>query len=310
MKKILVLGSTNMDFVIEVEQMPLVGETLMSKRFSQIPGGKGANQACACARLGGDTVFLSAVGKDGLGEQALAQLIESGADCRNVIRCEEMNTGMAIIYVDQSSNNSIVVVPGANDACNAAYLQSMQPLLEEASVVLAQLEIPADGVYQALQNAHAMGKTTILNPAPAPASIPGTVLECLDYITPNETELDKLTHCGTETMEQIRDGALALLEMGVRNVIVTLGHRGAFLKNRQTEQLFPSLPIRAVDTTAAGDTFNGAIAVRLAEGVPIHEAIPFANAASALAVSRRGAQISVPSREETEKFWKQKGEKG
>ena len=304
MKKILVLGSTNMDFVVEVDRMPQVGETLMSLRFDRIPGGKGANQACACARLGGDITFLSAVGQDDLGEKALAQLIDSGADCTEVARVGSLSTGMAIIYVDRVGNNSIVVVPGANGACDRTYLRQKQPLLSGADILLAQLEIPADGVYEALRQAHAMGKNTILNPAPAPESIPDDVLCTLDYITPNETELDKLTGCGAETIGQIRSGAQALLDRGVGNVIVTLGSRGAYFKNQSMERLFPAPKVQAVDTTAAGDTFNGALAVKIAEGADICQAISFANCAAALSVSRKGAQVSVPYRPEAEAFLK------
>lgn len=299
MKKILVIGSSNLDYVIRVGEMPAVGETLLGKSLERIPGGKGANQACACGRLGGDTAFLSAVGTDGLGEVVLENLVAAGVDCSHVARCPG-STGMAVIYVNDAGNNSIVVVAGANAACDRDYLAKTWGLVEQADIVIAQMEIPHDAVAEVMRRAHGMGKVTILNPAPAPDSLPADLYPCLHYITPNETELQKLTGMPVDTAEDAGAAAAVLLERGVGQVVVTLGEKGALLKSRTREQLFPALPVQAVDTTAAGDTFNGAMAVRLAEGASIEEAIAFANAASALAVSRKGAQTSIPSRAETE----------
>ena len=299
MKKILVIGSSNLDFVIRVGEMPAVGETLLGQSLERIPGGKGANQACACGRLGGDTTFLSAVGTDGLGDVVLENLIAAGVDCSRVARCPG-NTGIAVIYVNDAGNNSIVVVPGANSACDRGYLAETWDLVEQANIVIAQLEIPHDAVWDVLRRAHDLGKVTILNPAPAPDSLPEDLYPCLDYITPNETELQKLTGLPVGTAEEAKAAAAVLLARGVEQVVVTLGEKGALLKSRTREQLFPALPVEAVDTTAAGDTFNGAMAVRLAEGAVIEEAIRFANAASALAVSRKGAQTSIPDRGEVE----------
>lgn len=302
MKKILVIGSTNLDFVIQMDALPEPGETLLCKSFERIPGGKGANQAYACGRLGGTPRFLSAVGKDGFGGSIVEGLERAGVDCSSVIFSEDESTGMAMICVDAAGNNSIVVVPGANRLCTKAYIQSLEPLLEEADIVLAQLEIPLDGVYYAMKRAHELGKITILNPAPAPEAIPEDVYPCLHYITPNETELQKLTGRRIATAEDAAAAAGLLLEKGVANVIVTLGGKGALLKNRETEKLYAPPEIPVVDTTAAGDTFNGAIAVKLAEGEEIEQAIPFANAAASLAVSQKGAQTSVPSRAEVDRF--------
>lgn len=299
MKKILVIGSSNLDFVIRVSEMPAVGETLLGQSLERIPGGKGANQACACGRLGGNTTFLSAVGTDGLGDVVLENLIATGVDCTRVAHSVG-NTGMAVIYVNDAGNNSIVVVSGANSTCDQEYFSQTWDLVEQADIVVAQMEIPHDAVYEVMRRAYGMGKVTILNPAPAPDDLPADLYACLHYITPNETELQKLTGLPVGTVEEAKAVAAVLLERGVGQVVVTLGEKGALLKSREREQLFPALPVKAVDTTAAGDTFNGAMAVRLAEGADIGAAITFANAASALAVSRKGAQTSIPSRAEVE----------
>ena len=302
MKKILVIGSTNLDFVIQMDALPEPGETLLCRSFARVPGGKGANQAYACGRLGGTPRFLSAVGKDGFGTSIIEGLQRAGVDCSDVIFSETEDTGMAMICVNASGSNSIVVIPGANRSCTKTYIQSLKPLLEEADIVLAQMEIPLDGVYYAMKLAYERGKITILNPAPAPESIPEDIYPCLHYITPNETELQKLTGCRVATLEDAAEAAGILLKKGVANVIVTLGGKGALLDNREMETLYAAPQVPVVDTTAAGDTFNGALAVKLAEGAEIGQAIPFANAAAALAVSRKGAQTSVPSRAEVDRF--------
>lgn len=308
MKKILVIGSTNLDFVIQLDTLPVPGETLLCKSFARIPGGKGANQAYACGRLGGAPRFLSAVGKDGFGSSIVEGLKQAGVDCSSVIFSEAESTGMAMICVDAAGSNLIVVIPGANQLCTKTYIQSLEPLLEEADIVLAQLEIPPDGVYYMMKRAYGRGKITILNPAPAPEAIPDDVYPCLHYITPNETELQKLTGRPVSTVEDASAAAGMLLEKGAANVIVTLGGKGALLRNRETETLYAAPEVPVVDTTAAGDTFNGAIAVRLAEGAEIGQAVPFANAAAALAVSKKGAQTSVPSRAEVDRFIKEQEE--
>ena len=305
MKKILVAGSTNMDFVAQVHHIPAVGETILSSSFARIPGGKGANQACACGRLGGNTVFLSAVGKDGLGSVAIENLLAAGVDCSKVRFRDDLSTGLALISVNQEGDNSIIVIPGANRACDTDYLREQEALIREADIVMAQMEIPHEAVYWLMKTAHDAGKVTILNPAPAPDSIPEDIYPALTYMTPNETELKKLTGCETDDPEQIARAAEQLIAAGVGNVIVTLGSRGALLKNREKEALFPPPPAKAVDTTAAGDTFNGALAVMLAEGAPVEKAIRFANAAASITVSRKGAQISVPDRAEAEQKMKE-----
>lgn len=309
-KKILVMGSANLDFVVRVNKMPAVGETLLCKSFERLPGGKGANQAYACGLLGGDVAFLGAVGKDGLGELLVDNLKKAGVNCTGVVFREEMSTGLAVIYVDDEGNNSIVVIPGANSSCFMNDLEKAEALLKEAGIVMAQLEIPQDEVYAVMKKAHEAGKFTILNPAPAPEAIPDWVYPTLHLITPNETELKKLTGMPVDTVDEAQQAARLLLKKGVKNVIATLGGRGALLVNRQGESLFapPSVPV--IDTTAAGDTFSGALAVKLAQGEALESAVIFANGAAALAVSRKGAQASVPTLQETEAFLQLQGKGG
>ena len=256
MKKILVIGSTNLDFVIQLDALPVPGETLLCKSFAQIPGGKGANQAYACGRLGGAPRFLSAVGTDKFGGGIIEGLKRVGVDCSSVLFSEEKNTGMAMICVDASGSNLIIVIPGANELYTKAYIQSLESLLEEADIVLAQLEIPLDGVYYIMKRAYERGKITILNPAPAPEAIPEDVYPCLHYITPNETELQKLTGHPISTVEDASVAAKLLLEKGVANVIVTLGEKGALLRNREVETLYAAPEVPVVDTTAAGDIID------------------------------------------------------
>ena len=303
-KSILVIGSTNIDLVTQVDRLPVEGETLLSNRFERLCGGKGANQAYACGMLGGKISFLGAVGEDSFGTFAVDNLKKAGVDCRGMKFCKEESTGLALICVDKKGNNSIVVVPGANGQCTWEYTEGKQNFLEEADIIMAQLEIPTDCVYNVLKKASSEGKITILNPAPAPEHIPDWVYPHLCFITPNETELQKLTGMPVETPEEILAAARSLLSKGVKNVIATIGKRGAMLVNKDTEAVFAPPSVPAVDTTAAGDTFNGALAVQLAEGKSLEEAIRFANGAAALSVSREGAQASIPTRQETEAFLK------
>lgn len=301
-QKILVIGSTNIDLVVPVDHTPEVGETILGGVLKKVPGGKGANQAVACGRLGGKTTFLTAVGADGLGEKALSNMAQAGVDISRVRRSEAMDTGMAMICVNREGNNSIVVVPGANTLCDLTYIRQHEEQIRTADILLAQLETPADAVYYALERGKALGKITMLNPAPAPEEIPEEVYRGLTYLTPNETELSRLTKLPVDSLEEVERAAAALLDKGVEHVIVTIGKRGAMLCSRAGAKVFPPPYIKVADTTAAGDTFNGAVAVKLAEGADVEEAIPFANAASTLSVSRPGAQTSIPSREEVERF--------
>ena len=306
MKKILVAGSSNMDLVVRVADMPKKGETIRSHSYKQIPGGKGANQACACGKLGGDCTFLSVVGQDGMGQALIESLQSAGVDTRFMVRHTEP-TGIAIITVSGDGDNSIVIVPGANGKCDAAYIEGNRQQIAEADFVVTQLETPEEGVYDLLQWAKENNKVTVLNPAPAPDSIPEDVLQGLDYITPNETELEKLTGIPTDTLDGIEKAARKLLSQGVGNVLVTIGAQGAFLCNREMAKVFPTITVKPVDTTAAGDTFNAGFVVALSQDRTLEEAIAFANAAASISTTRPGAQPSIPTADEVEtalKGWK------
>lgn len=303
MKKIAVLGSSNMDLVFSVEEMPRTGETIKSRGFHKVPGGKGANQACACGKLGGECTFLSAVGEDDSGKRLLESLEKAGVRTDKVLKKENDTTGMAAIMVAASGDNSIVIVPGANQACDGEYVENNMDAIKEADVVLTQFETPKEGVFKCIQEAKAAGKTVILNPAPAPDSIPKEILQGIDFLTPNETELNRLTGMPVETIEELEKASKVLLAMGVKNVIVTLGKRGALLSNAAGSRICPAFTrLKVVDTTAAGDTFNAGLAVGLAEGRCLEEAICLANAAAAISVTRNGAQTSIPTKEEADEL--------
>lgn len=261
MRKIIVAGSSNIDFVLRVEDMARKGETIRAKSLEKIPGGKGANQACAVGRLGGDCVFLSAVGKDDFGRQLMKSLSQANVNVDQMLQAEDTPTGMAVISVNDEGENSIMIVEGANGLCNESYFRSHSSAIQQAEYVLTQLETPKEDVYKLINACKKAGKTVVLNPAPAPDSIPDEVLKDLDYITPNETELEKITGMKTETMDQIEQAAAELLRRGVKNVIVTVGARGALLCSSQETKLYPAYPAAAVDTTAAGDTFNAGVVV-------------------------------------------------
>lgn len=299
-KKILVIGSLNMDQSIRLDRMPLVGETVMGYGITYQAGGKGANQACAAGRLQAQVRMVGCVGEDSFGQTLRNQVEACGVDVSGIRRTEDCATGMAVIYVDGKGDNSIVVIPGANGACSTEYLQQMDEWLCWCDYLLMQMEIPHETVFCAARRAKELGKTVILNPAPVPDSLPEGLLALTDYVTPNETELEKLSGISASGRENVRLAAKKLQEMGTENVIVTLGEEGAYWLGRQNEGFFPSRRVEAVDTTAAGDCFNGAFAAALAEGMDTEEAIRFANVAASIAVTRKGALDSLPDRRETE----------
>ena len=218
---------------------------------------------------------------------------------------EEEPTGTAVIYVDEEGNNSIVVAPGANSSCNVELLQKKDELFQMNDFMLFQMEIPLEAVFYGIRKAKEYEKTVILNPAPAPEDIPDDIWERIDYLTPNETEVLKLCGEPGTSMEHIKKSAKRILAKGVKNVIVTLGDKGVFFVNNNEEHLFEARKVDAIDTTAAGDCFNGAFAVGLSKGMTVCEAIGFANVASSVAVQRKGAQSSIPKWEEVESVWKE-----
>lgn len=308
MKNILVVGSSNIDYVLNVDEMPKKGETIKSRMFSKIPGGKGANQACACGKLGGNCTFLSVLGNDDISNIVIDSLNKAGVNTSSVKKVGDMTTGLAVITVNKDGENSIILTPGANEQCNNSYFAQNLKVLDDSQIVLIQLETPIKDVYSFIRIAKDKGKVVVLNPAPAPTKIDISILNKVDYITPNETELQKMTGMPVDTINQIQEAAQALIEKGANNVIVTIGSKGALLCNRGQTKLFKPFKVKPVDTTAAGDTFNAALTVGLSDGKSLSDSIVFANAAAALTTTSKGAQTSIPLRRQVEEFINKSGE--
>lgn len=296
-KGILVIGSLNMDLSMRVREFPLKGETILADSLSYSCGGKGANQACACAKLGGNVTMLGCLGCDDFGNKLCDNLKNIGVDISQIKRVEEIGTGVAIINVTDLGDNNIVVVPGANLKCDVSYLKENDELFQSCDFILLQMEIPHDAVEYAIRRGKELGKTVILNPAPAPIFFNQDVLSLVDYITPNETELQVLI----KVKLMIKESMMRLKELGIPNVLVTLGEKGVAYINDDEMAIMPAFPADVVDTVSAGDCFNGALVVALAEDKNLEDALAFANAASSLAVTRIGAQESIPFRNEVDK---------
>ena len=288
-----------MDASIQLERFPAPGETVLGQSVHYIPGGKGANQAVAAGRLasGSRVSMIGCIGGDSFGSTLLESLRSAGVQTPGVRSCQDA-TGLAIVMVDQKGSNQIIVIPGSNSCCDEQYLRSMDQAIQEADYVLLQMEIPHEAVYYSIRRAKELGKTVLLNPAPAPDHIPDEILPLIDYLTPNETELMRLSGQQGSSAEDYIRAAQALVDKGVGNLVVTLGSQGALIVNRETCQIIPAVTAKAVDTTAAGDCFNAAMVIALSEGRPLLDAVRFANAAAAISVSRRGAQQSLPTRSE------------
>jgi ribokinase len=284
-----------MDFSARTTRLPAVGETVLGDEFLVVPGGKGANQAVAAARLGATTALVGCVGADDLGEALVDSCRGAGVDVTAVLRDETRGTGVAQITVDATGRNLIVVVPGANHALHAADVRSRDGLIAAARVVVAQLEIPVDAVAAAMASARAAGVTTILDPAPA-TPLPDALLADVDLCVPNETELAMLTARPVETIAEVEESARVLLRRGCGAVVVTRGARGAlFVDDRRRHEVAPFV-VDAIDTTAAGDAFRGALAAAMARGAALEVALREAAAAGALASTVPGAMPALPSR--------------
>jgi ribokinase len=297
---ITVVGSLNMDFVVQVERLPLPGETVLGGGFATIPGGKGANQACAAGRLGGRVRMVGRVGDDVFGKQLRESLEAAGIDTTAVLVTRATPSGVALIFVQAGGQNQIVVASGANGRLAP---DDLARALDAGAggFLLLQLESPLETVERAAALGRKHGMTVVLDPAPA-RPLPDALLANVDCLTPNESEamvlLDRSQ--GTVSLAEAPEVARALRARGPRHVILKLGEKGAFLDDGKGGRHFPGLKVEAVDATAAGDTFNGALAVALAEGRALDAAIRFANAAAALSVTRAGAQASIPARREVE----------
>lgn len=292
--KVVVVGSLNMDLVARAQRLPRAGETLPGEAFFTAPGGKGANQAVAVARLGGSVAMVGNVGDDAYGQQLRKALEREGVDCQAVSVCEGVSSGVALITVDAASQNCIVIIPGGNGLLTPQSVQRFDKLLQAADVIICQLEVPAETVAWALARGHELGKRVILNPAPATGPLPSNWFGHIDYLTPNESEAEALTGITvTDQGSALRAGE-RLLQLGAGKVIITLGAQGALLVTAQGHQHFPAPVVQPVDTTAAGDTFVGGFAAALVRGLEEGEAIAFGQRAAALSVTRVGAQPSIP----------------
>jgi ribokinase len=296
--KIVVVGSSNTDMVVRAEHLPVRGETVLGEKFIMTAGGKGANQAVAAARLGAEVTFVARVGRDVFGEKALAGYQAAGINTDYIVRDAEAASGVALIVVDHQAENIIAVAPGSNGRLAPSDVAAAGPVIQNADFVLLQLEIPLEAVRAAIELAKRHNVRVMLNPAPA-ASLPVDLLRLVDVLTPNESEATNLAGCERYTVE---DALPAFVSRGPSSVIVTLGSRGCDVLADGQVQHVPSFPVEAVDTTGAGDCFNAALAVALARGLRMVEAVQYANAAAALAVTRFGAQTSMPMDEEVQQF--------
>ena len=307
MKKLTVLGSVNADHVISVPQFAKPGETLMGNNYHIAYGGKGANQAVAAARLGANIDFIACIGNDDIGRAMKTAFASDGMNTEAVVEISNQMTGIAMIQVAASGENSIVISAGSNAHLNEDIVNKFSHKITEADALLMQLETPLSAVILAAKLAKQAGTKVILNPAPAQA-LPDELLNQLDMITPNETETEILTGIKVTDEESAVKAAEVFHNKGIETVLITLGSKGVFLSQKdQKGQIISGFRVEAKDTTAAGDTFNGALMTALLEDKPLVEAIRFAHAAAAISVTRQGAQPSIPSREETLTFLQQQG---
>ncbi|MGF1685149.1 ribokinase [Photobacterium japonica] len=301
MNKLVVLGSVNADHVLQVPSFPRPGETLHGRNYQVIPGGKGANQAVAAARLNADTGFIAYVGDDAFGINIREHFKMDGINIASVKMQPNCPTGIAMIQVADSGENSICISAEANAKLTAEAIETDLDAIRQADYLLMQLETPMCGIEKAAQTAKAAGTTVILNPAPA-RELPDTLLNHVDIITPNETEAEALTGITVDSDEAAQQAANVLHAKGIHTVMITLGAKGVWLSQGGEGKVIPGFRVEATDTTAAGDTFNGAFVTGLLEEMPLESAIKFAHAAAAISVTRFGAQTSIPRREEVEEF--------
>lgn len=296
-KKILVVGSSNTDMVIKTRKFPAPGETILGGRFFMNPGGKGANQAVAAKRLGGMVSFVGKIGDDIFGKQAMQLLEDEGINVDFVATDPENPSGVALITVDAKAENSIVVAPGSNGTLSSIDFDRAYSVLNESEIVLLQLEIPISTVAHIAEIASKKGKKVILNPAPAD-QLSDELLKNIYLITPNESEAELLTGVRATDLESAKMAALILQKKGIKVIIITMGAAGAFVLSDEFTGMVNAPKVDAVDTTAAGDTFNGALAVALSEEMDLKRAVEFACRAASISVTRIGAQSSIPFRKE------------
>ncbi|HAT3636117.1 TPA: ribokinase [Raoultella ornithinolytica] len=304
--KLVVLGSINADHILNLESFPAPGETVTGHHYQVAFGGKGANQAVAAGRSGADIAFIACTGDDDIGERVRRQLERDRIDVAPVRAVNAQSTGVALIFVNAEGENVIGIHAGANAALSVEQVEAEKARIAGAQALLMQLESPLESVLAAAKIAHQHQTTVVLNPAPA-RDLPDELLSLIDIITPNETEAEKLTGIRVENDDDAAKAARVLHEKGIGIVMITLGSRGVWVSHDGQGRRVPGFKVQAVDTIAAGDTFNGAFVTALLEGTALDEAIRFAHAAAAIAVTRKGAQPSVPWREEIDEFLRQQG---
>ncbi len=300
MKNICVIGSLNMDLVVNVDIMPKPGQTIIGSNFKEVPGGKGANQAVAMARLNGNVSMIGKVGEDGFGQTLINSLKNDKVDT-TYIKATKGSTGVALITVDKNAQNSIVVSPGANFEVKEEDIDNNIEAIENSDIVVLQLETPLNTIKYALNKAKELNKYTILNPAPA-VKLDDEIIKNVDLLTPNETELEIISGVSIETEEDIQKAAQIMIEKGVKELIVTLGSKGSLYINKEKSMFKKAYKVEAVDTTAAGDSYTGALAVALSQDKGIEDAMDFASKVGALSVLKEGAQSSLPTLEDVKNF--------
>ena len=300
MKNICVIGSLNMDLVVNVDKMPKPGQTIIGSNFKEVPGGKGANQAVAMARLNGNVSMIGKVGEDGFGQTLINSLKNDKVDT-TYIKTTKGATGVALITVDNNAQNSIVVSPGANFEVKEEDIDNNIEAIKNSDIVVLQLETPLNTIKYALKKSKELNKYTILNPAPA-LKLDDEIIKNVDLLTPNETELEIISGVSIETEEDIQKAAQIMIEKGVKELIVTLGSKGSLYINKEKSIFKKAYKVEAVDTTAAGDSYTAALAVALSKDKSIEEAMDFASKVGALSVLKEGAQSSLPTLEDVENF--------
>ena len=303
---LVVLGSINADHILNLQSFPTPGETVTGNHYQVAFGGKGANQAVAAGRSGANIAFIACTGDDSIGESVRQQLATDNIDITPVSVIKGESTGVALIFVNGEGENVIGIHAGANAALSVEQVEAEKARIAGAQALLMQLESPLESVLAAAKIAHQHQTTVVLNPAPA-RDLPDELLSLIDIITPNETEAEKLTGIRVENDDDAAKAARVLHEKGIGIVMITLGSRGVWVSHDGQGRRVPGFKVQAVDTIAAGDTFNGAFVTALLEGTALDEAIRFAHAAAAIAVTRKGAQPSVPWREEIDEFLRQQG---
>ncbi|MFM1705048.1 ribokinase [Aeromonas salmonicida] len=301
MNRLVVLGSVNADHVLRVPHFPRPGETLTGHSYQVVPGGKGANQAVAAARLGAPVSFIARIGDDAIGQQMRQGFEQDGIDVSAVELDETLPTGIAIIYVSDEGENSIGISAEANGALSPAMVKRHEAMIADAHTLLLQLEVPLESVFEAAKLARSHGTRVVLNPAPA-RLLPAELLALVDLITPNQTEAELLTGVKVSDEASAALAADRFHQMGISDVMITLGSQGVYCSNARQQQLIPGFRVEAVDTTAAGDTFNGALLAAELAGADFNAAVRFAHGAAALSVTKFGAQSSIPSKVEVDAF--------